>query len=149
MTDYDLEKKRVMTPEGERIEQANSLLNVPESRYLELRIPIGEAARTQVTDRYGVVHQIQQFNEDQWRYIERLALQMLVERTNEWLEEMITPEVEFEPDQGIFPDYLEDDLSDEEAGKRTDFSLEGASAVIGVMEAIVAQFEEEAAKRDV
>jgi hypothetical protein len=147
MTDY-FEKKRVMTPEGERIEQANSLLNVPESRYLELRIPIGDASRTQVTDKYGTVIQIQQFNEKQWRYIEHLALQMLVERTNEWLEEMITPEIEFEPDAGVFPDYLEDGLDDEEAGKRTDFSLEGASTVIGVMEAIVAQFEEEAAKRD-
>lgn len=91
------------------------------------------------------------FTLDQWVYIEKLAFEHLRDMVGNQVTEMITPEVDFDPSAGAFPDpYTKDeDISDEEVERREDYNLEAAGAVIDVLEAFMSQVDEEIGKRDI
>ena len=93
----------------------------------------------------GKIHHNYQWTQEQWRYIERAAFRMLLATMNgegEWQtwEDAIPPMAmdfwEDEVPEGLFP---EDD---------GEFGLSGVMTAMGVVDAILSQFEEEAAKRD-
>jgi hypothetical protein len=90
------------------------------------------------------------FTPDQWVFIERVAFETLREMIGTQIEELITPEVEFGmPPEGVFPNDMEDGISEEELDKRVDFRLEACGAVIDVLEAFTSQLDEEIGKRDI
>jgi len=90
------------------------------------------------------------WNQAQWRYIERSAFRMLLatmEGTAPWgaWGEAIPPEaLEYWEDE--VPDGLFKASDDENPDE--DEHLMGVATAIGVVDAIIGQFEEEAAKRD-
>lgn len=90
----------------------------------------------------GKVEHNFQWNQAQWRYIEFSAFRMLLatmEGSAPWAkwEDAIPPEA---------LDYWENEVPD---GLFTDDEhLDGVSTAIGVVDAILGQFEEEVAKRD-
>jgi hypothetical protein len=98
----------------------------------------------------GKVQHNYQWNQAQWRYIERSAFRMLLatmDGTAPWAvwEDASPPEAldywEDEVPEGLFK--ASDDENPDE-----DEHLMGVSTAIGVVDAIISQFEEEAAKRD-
>ena len=89
------------------------------------------------------------FTPDQWTFIERMAFEHLREMVGNQVTELITPEVDFIPSPDVFPDDMENGISDEELEKRQDLRLEGAGAVIDVLEALMSQVDEEIGKRDI
>lgn len=82
------------------------------------------------------------WNQAQWRFIERSAFRMLIatmEGSAPWSTwgDAVPPEA---------LDYWEDEVPDDLFEE--DDWIAGVSTAIGVVDAIIAQFEEEAAKRD-
>ncbi len=90
----------------------------------------------------GKVEHNYQWNQAQWRYIKRSAFRMLLatmEGSAPW-----TPWENAIPSEAL--DYWDDELP--EGLFTDDETLDGVSTAIGVVDAILGQFEEEAAKRD-
>jgi hypothetical protein len=99
-----------------------------------------------------VSREVPLFTKDQWVFIEKVALETLREMLGTQVEDLITPEVDFVPDGSVFPATYgpeTDGLSDEELEKRENLLLEGAGAVIDVLEAFTNQLDEEIGKRDI
>jgi hypothetical protein len=114
---------------------------------LRLKVSLAEAGKWMSTDKDGSVTNHYQWTPDQWKHIEMVAFKLVIatmQGHTEWSswEECITPEA---------MDFWEEDLPDDlfkgadELG--FDEHLNGCSTAIGVVDAILAQMEEEIGKR--
>jgi len=119
---------------------------------LKLRFDLSNAGKWDSTHKdTGKTEHNYQWTEEQWRYIMRSAYRLLLatmEGSAPWgtWEECIPPEAldywEDEVPPGLFK-ASEDENADE------DEHLMGVSTAIGVVDCMLSQFEEEAAKLDV
>lgn len=109
---------------------------------LLLNVDLSKAGQWDSETKEATTHHNYQWNAEQWRFIERSAFRMLIatmDGSAPWTtwNDCIPPEAldywDDEVPQGLFTD---------------DEHLDGVSTAIGVVDAILIQFEEEAAKRD-
>lgn len=112
-----------------------------ENPVMRLTFDLTEAGRWDSSSKTTTTHHNYQWNREQWRQIERAAFLMIRESMDgdapwDTWNECIPPEA-IEYFNGVSQDlFTEDEL------------LDATSTAIGVVDAILGQFEEEAAKRD-
>ena len=120
----------------------------PATRWITLKVPVYTTGHFSISQD-GDTLTTAEFDDNQWTFIEKTALQHAQDMLQDQIEQLITPEVEFNPGPELgFPEY-EDGDTEEQNNTNADIRLEAMGTVIDILENLLSEIEEEIGKRDI